>query len=244
MRVMVVDDEPQSMAFLIEALDHGDFDFVRFTSTSPAIRYMISHSVDLAIVDFQLPGPDGLVLAKRLRLVRPDCTIVMVSKYATEDDIQQGFGAQVDDFVKLPYSSASLRMRVNEAIARRHKVNQATLHPQRDPAVALRFLDFDPTRRTIVWHGERLKLTPFEVRLLTCLTSEPRYFNYSELYLRLYGEELSVAEATRKLRTPLNRLRNKLEAGGHPRTIESARRSGFRWCPTQEVATRLLPELG
>ena len=178
MHLMVVDDEPQSMPFVIGALEnHGKFVFACFDSAPPAIRYMISHSIDLAIIDFQLLGPSGLELAKRLRLVRPYCTIVMGSNYASETDLEKGFKAQVDDFVKRPCSSAALRIRVSETIARRYKINQATLHPQRDPAIALRFLDFDPAKRTIVWYGKRLKLTPFEIRLLTCLTSEPRYFS-------------------------------------------------------------------
>jgi len=64
---------------------------------------------------------------------------------------------------------------------------------------------------------------------VTCLTSEARYFSYSELYLRLSGEEVPVSVASRKLRTSLNRLRHKLEEGGHPRVIMASRRLGFRW---------------
>ncbi|MHB8626499.1 MAG: response regulator transcription factor [Aggregatilineales bacterium] len=228
MRVLVVDDQPESLDFVVSSLEVPGFELKCFSSTPPALRYVLNHTIDAAVIDYQLPGPDGLALAKRIRTIHPDCTIVMVSQYAGAKDVERGFEAQIDDFIRRPCTSAALLKRVNDALARSKKIGQNS-RQRLDPGVILQFLDYDPVRRTILWYGERLKLTPLEVRLMTCLTSETRYFTYSELYFRLYGEELSVAAASTKLRAPLNRLRGKLERGNRPRMIEASRRRGFHW---------------
>ncbi|MHB8626823.1 MAG: response regulator transcription factor [Aggregatilineales bacterium] len=228
-RVLVVDDEPESLAFLIKSLEQPSFELKCFSTAPPALRYVLKHPIDVAVIDFQLPGPDGLALAKKIRYVHPQCTIVMVSQYAGPKDLERGYEVQINDFVRRPISNAALLNRVNEAIARSNKIHRNDPQELLDPATVLQFLDFDPAKRTILWHGERLKLTQLEVLLMTCLASDDRHFNYSDLCLRLYGEELSVAVASVKLRAPLNRLRKKLEADNHPRVIEATRRQGFRW---------------
>jgi len=148
MRVLVVDDEAQSLEFIVRSLEPGDFDLMCFSDVPPALKYMLKHPIDVAVIDFQLRGPNGLAFAAKIHHVQPACTIVMVSHYAGLADMQRGFAVQVDDFVSLPCSSAALLKRVNDAIAPVQKADRNE-RKSLDPATVLCFLDFDPDDRTI-----------------------------------------------------------------------------------------------
>jgi len=224
MQVLLVDDDTRGRNSLIKALHKAGYEVVSFESVPPALEYILCHHIDAALIDYLLPGPNGLMLAERLRIMRPDCPIVLVSHYAQLDHLEKGFQIDIDDFVIRPVKHSILLDRLALAMVRRAESFARRSRPQLD------FLELDTAKRIVRWFGKPLRLTPKEMQLLACLTTDPgRYFTYSDLYAMMYGERLSVTEASYKLRALLNRLRNKLETQGTPRVIEGERGLGFRW---------------
>jgi len=228
MRILVVDDEADSLDHTVKLLESAGFEVVSFADALLALDYFYTccHQIDAAILDYKLPRLDGLTFAKRILRKKPDCPIVLVSQYAGLGEFERGYGVGIRDFIHLPCSSVSFLERIHKALDVSLKKTESRIL---NPDIALAILGFDPIRRTIYWFGQSLKLTKKEVILLCCLVEAGKYMTYADIYLALYGERLSTPEAAHHLRALLIRLRKKLEAGGVPRIIESQRGSGFRW---------------
>src|SRR5579859_2894123 len=123
MRVLVVDDDARSRIGLIKALHKARYTAVPFISVPPALEYLAKNQVDAALIDFLLPGPNGLMLAERLRVMRPACPIIMISNHAQIDDLEKAFQVGIDDFVLRPVKPDVLLERLAKAIMRRAEIS-------------------------------------------------------------------------------------------------------------------------
>ena len=110
MRTIVVDDEAIMVKRLVRLADGiPDLNIVgQFESAEQALAYAQSQPVDMALLDVKMPKMDGVTLAKRLRLLRPDILIVFVSAY---DDYLRDFNQIGGDYYILkPFTRETLEM--------------------------------------------------------------------------------------------------------------------------------------
>ncbi len=226
---LVIDDEPLSLDFLAEATDLAGYKSVRFPDPLTALRYLGRYkaTINLILIDYRLPGIDGLTFAQRARGMSPSCPLVLISNYAQIQDVERGYEVGVDDFIVRPIDKNELVGRLGKAVERRKKLSEHLVDKSEQ---VLKKLNFDPKKRAIDWFGKRIALTPRELQIIQCLTAEPgRYYRYPDIYLAVYGLSISVPEARAMLIPMIRRLRAKLEEGGLPRVIEGKRLSGLRW---------------
>lgn len=108
MRAIIVDDEPLMVGkFMRLTAGIPDLDIVgRFNGAEEAIGFMDENDVELAFLDVEMPGMDGIELAIRLREIRPDMLIVLIT--AHEAYIQESNRIGVDYYIIKPYSTAVL----------------------------------------------------------------------------------------------------------------------------------------
>ncbi len=226
---LVVDDEPRSQMYLTRVVESIGYKAVCFPDALKALRYFSRYKADiaLALVDYRLPGMDGLIFAERARGICPSCPIVLISSYAAIQDVEHGYEIGTDDFVVRPITEKELAERLVKARERRKKLSE---HLIDESEQVLKRLNFDSKKRAVDWFGKRITLTPRELQIIGCLTREPgRYYKFSEIYLAVYGISTTVMEAKPKLMPMVKRLRYKLEEGELPRVIEGKRRFGLRW---------------
>jgi two-component system, OmpR family, response regulator len=80
LRVLVVDDEPDLLALLDAVLMGPGTEVVGLASNgADAVKVATTMAVDVAIVDFMMPGMDGFETATALKEVRPECTVLLFS---------------------------------------------------------------------------------------------------------------------------------------------------------------------
>ena len=86
MNIIAVDDERQALRDLCYELQETQLvsldDVKTFTSPLKACEYARTNQIDLAFLDIELPGTNGLDLAKNLQETSPDCMIVFLTAYA------------------------------------------------------------------------------------------------------------------------------------------------------------------
>jgi CheY-like chemotaxis protein len=113
-RLLIIDDGPD-MVRLLEAVASATWDVQSAGNLSEALEVAGAQPVDVAIVDFMLPGGGGFTVARRLKEIQPECRIVMFS--AAPVGHQAEDSPDVDDFVM----KGDLRVirRVLEDLARR-----------------------------------------------------------------------------------------------------------------------------
>jgi two-component system response regulator MprA len=171
---------------------------------------------DLVVLDWMLPGMDGLEICRRLRQV-DDIPILMLTAKGTLEDKVDGLDSGADDYLVKPFQPEELLARVRALLRRRQ--------PQ---ATVLKFgsLTLDPSARQ-VWAGDRLvDLSSKEFDLLELLMRHPRQVLTREtFYDRIWGYDFSGESNI--LEVYIRYLRAKLEAVDAPRYIQTVRGIGY-----------------
>ena len=97
--ILVVDDSPGVRQLISATLGMNGFDVVVASDARDALDVLVESAVDALVVDFQMPGPNGIELVQQVRSVRQRMPIIMVSGVATKIDQQAAFRAGVDAFL-------------------------------------------------------------------------------------------------------------------------------------------------
>ncbi len=229
MFVVSVDDDPRAREFAHRSLQQHEYIVKDFETAVEALHYIRDNPADVVLIDFKLRrGPDGLSLANQVRIMQPECVIVMISAYAERDDVIRAMQVGADDFiVKGKISPEQLVQRIGDAILRRRR-----WYPTLRPAIRhIGHLELDQTSRRAIWHSRLLRLTPIEFDILAHLTSKPGHvFGFAELYSLNTGDHIDPQLSRPRIKTHIKNLRDKLEQNGrYPQTIFSVYGKGFKW---------------
>jgi DNA-binding response OmpR family regulator len=235
-RLLIVDDDAQVRAMLVEYLSDHRFE-VREAASGAAMRTEIERDLpDLILLDISLPGEDGLTLARYLR-ARYDVAIIMVT--ASRDTVDRVVGLEMgaDDYVTKPFDPRELLARV-KSVLRRVQARPQSETPasgEGDNAasrvrVGCCQLDVQ-ARRLFDASGEELALTTMEFDLLRVFLANPnRVLSRDQLLTHTRNREWEPFDRSIDIR--IGRLRRKIEPDpGQPSTIRTVRNAGYMYVP-------------
>ena len=177
-------------------------------------------TIDLAVIDLNLPGEDGLRLAQRLRRVQPGIGIIMVTARSAMPDRLAGYQHGADQYLAKPTDPQELRAAV-QALARRLQL------PER--RTALPRLDIQAFTLSMAG-GFQIHLTPPETALLAALSraADQRMENWRIMAVLGTSNALDRKAA---LEIAIVRLRKKLHrAGVAEHAIQAIRGWGYQLC--------------
>ena len=112
--VLVVDDDPALRSIVCTMLRASDLTALQAESAEEALDFLGKNSVDLLVLDWGLPGMNGLELCQRLRKEhsQQELPILFLTGHSSSTDLVQAFEAGADDFVSKPFRAPELRARV------------------------------------------------------------------------------------------------------------------------------------
>src|SRR4051794_5485179 len=208
-RVLVVEDDPATAAFLADNLEADGFEVATASAVGEAIRAIELRQPDLIVLDVILEDGSGLEVLDRLRAsdgtsarLDPDVPVLVLSGRSSEVERVRGFERGADDYLVKPFSYPELVARV------RALVRRASGRPKRGP-IRVGELFVDPSTRDVRLGDRSLRLSAKEFALLHALASEPtRVVPKAELLRDVWGYR-SVG-ATRTVDAHACRLRKKL----------------------------------
>ena len=120
MKVLIADDELIYLKIVEKIIRGWGYEVVQVTDGTKAWE-ILEHdpSIHIAMLDWMMPGIDGLELTRRVRAREgmPYVAIIVLSARDSQDDIEQGYQAGVDDYLVKPINSVQLRQRL--AVAER-----------------------------------------------------------------------------------------------------------------------------
>jgi putative two-component system response regulator len=128
--ILVVDDEPKICEFLGILLGREGYRTASAYSAAEALALIERNSYALVLTDLKMPGMDGFELITRLKKIRPDLPVIMITGYATVETAVQALRYGVDDYVTKPFNIDELR----KVIAR--SLESATAQQQRQELAA------------------------------------------------------------------------------------------------------------
>lgn len=113
MRILVVEDHHILRETLAHVLSLEGYQVMTADSTEEIVELPLTEKWDMAILDINLPGQSGLVLADRLRCRQPNIGIVMVSARHTQQDKLQGYQQGADLYFTKPIDPQELIAAIN-----------------------------------------------------------------------------------------------------------------------------------
>jgi DNA-binding response OmpR family regulator len=125
LRVLVVEDDPDTSEFLRVLLDTAGYSVTLAGDGLAALDRLDDQPPDLVLLDLLLPGMDGYTVAERIR-AKDGHMIPIIMLTATRQDTSKlrAFNAGVDDFVVKPFSDRELLARISVQLRRREAMRQ------------------------------------------------------------------------------------------------------------------------
>ena len=228
--VMVVDDEPELRALLAEYFGRHGYE-VRQAEDAAVARRLVGQQVpDLAILDVNMPGENGLSLARYLRESHPAMGLVMLTTAGESVDRIVGLELGADDYLPKPFEMRELLARAR-AVLRRLAVAPAAGNAEAVPATRrIRFglceLDLDQ-RRLFGAEGAEVEISAAEYDLLALFARHPnRPLNRDQIMEQAHNRGWDVFDRSIDLR--IMRLRRKIERNpDKPEVIKTVRNVGY-----------------
>ena len=219
MRVLIVEDDRNLAGLLQKGLEEENHIVSLAPDGRAGLEFAGSFEFDAIVLDWMLPGLDGLEVARRLRKSGKATPILMLTARDAVPDIVRGLDAGADDYLTKPFSFAEFLARLR-ALARR----PATAIP----AARLQIADLalDPSTRQVFRGRREIRLTPTEYRLLEFLMRRSgRVASRRAIVEAVWGLEAEVEENT--LDAFVRLLRAKVDEGYKQKLIHTARGFGY-----------------
>lgn len=228
--VLLVDDEAQVRKVLRAGLTAQGANVIDVQSGEEALEVLRNKTVDLVLLDMNMPGMGGLEACRAIR-GGWDVPVIVVSVCDTEREKIEVLDAGADDFVPKPFSFDELMARVRAALRRTGFATDTT--PRR---VSLPGLDIDFDERRVIVSGKIVRLTPTEFDILRYLIGQAnKPVPHRKLLQAIWGPE--YGDQIEYLRVFINQLRKKIEpTGAKPMFITTEPRIGYRFVLPEVVA--------
>ncbi len=216
--VLVIEDETNIAQFLERGLIYEGFR-VEVTYDGPSgLAAARDNPPDLVILDWMMPGLDGIEVCRRLRAASAVPILMLTAKDAVPDRVM-GLEAGADDYLVKPFSFDELLARVRALLRRSGTTSQ--------PEV-LRFADLaldTGTHRAL--RGDRaIDLTAKEYELLELFMRNPRQvLTRDVIFDRVWGYDFGGESNI--IEVYVRYLRQKTELDGEPRLIHTVRGVGY-----------------
>ncbi len=217
-RILVVDDDPGVTSLLKRGLSYEGYSVDVAADGQTALATARERPPDLVILDIMMPGIDGLEVTRRLRAADEQLPILLLTARDAAADQVHGLETGADDYVIKPFTFEVLLARVR-ALLRRHA-------PQQHEVLRFADLTLDTASRTARRGQRAIELTTTEYDLLLQFMQHPRQVLLRDTLMeRVWGYDFEGNYNI--LEVYVRYLRNKLEAGGEPRLIQTVRGAGY-----------------
>ncbi len=218
--ILIVEDEEAIRDLIRINLTAAGFSCEEAEDGLQALTKAKAARPDLILLDWMLPGLDGLGVLRKLKAAPALSTVpvLMVTAKSEENDVVLGLEMGASDYVTKPFSNKVLIARIR-ALLRRGEEDP--------PEEIIRYasLTLIPGQRRAVLAGEELSLTCGEFDLLALLSSRPGHvYTRSQIVARTKGEDYPVTD--RAVDVQVVNLRRKLGPFGE--RLETVRGVGYR----------------
>ena len=223
MKIVLVDDEPEILSLVRDYLSREGFRVLTAINGVDGMILIEREKPDLVLLDWMLPGLNGLEMCKRLRETS-SIPIIMLTAKSEEVDRVLGLEFGADDYVVKPFSLRELLARIKTVLRRANGAAQ-----ENGSAFTRGDLSIDVASHRVWKRGEEILLTPTEFKMLHLLATRPGVvFSRLQLLQQAMGEEYLYYE--RSIDTHISNLRKKVEDNpSEPKFVLTVFGVGYRF---------------
>jgi DNA-binding response OmpR family regulator len=217
-RVLVVEDEPTVLRNLCEGLRGAGFEVEGAAAGDAGARLLAARRFDCVVLDWMLPGRDGLRIIRDLRQKGDATPVLLLTARDSVDDRVLGLEGGADDYLVKPFAFAELVARVRVLLRRGRADNQTHLR--------VGDLEMDLLKRRVVRGGKAVELNNREFEVLEFLLRHKNEPVTREMLGLEVFKEPDYAY-TNVIEVYINLLRKKIEIAGRPPRIVTLRGVGY-----------------
>ena len=220
MRLLIVEDDEKTSGALKTGLESEGFSAVTASAGEEGFFLLNSEKFDLVVLDWMLPGRDGIQVLKTLRERGTKTPVLLLTARDAIEDRVLGLESGADDYLVKPFAFAELVARIRSLLRR-----AAPAEPLRKTIADL-VVDLE-TRR--VWRaGKAIELTPREFDLLVYLMRQPGQVVTREMLAKeVWAETNRVTPLDNVIDVHVAHLRKKLDDGHAMKLVHTVRGVGF-----------------
>jgi len=224
--ILIIEDEPELVKVLRSYLEQAGFNVLAAYRGDAGLSTWEHKRPDLVILDLNLPGMDGLDVAREIRR-KSNTPIIMLTARVEETDQLIGLELGADDYIAKPFSPRIVIARVRALLRR------TSIKPSATQVVRIADLEIDFDAHSVSRNNEQINLTPTEFNLLSTMAEQPgRAFSRLQLLEASQGTTYEGYERT--IDAHIKNLRAKLEIDPkEPRYIETVFGVGYRFAKTE-----------
>ena len=204
--VLVVDDEKEIRDAIEIYLKNEGITVLKAGDGIEALEILDEHKVHLIILDVMMPCLDGISATFKIR-EKQNIPIIILSAKSEDTDKILGLQVGADDYVTKPFNPMELVARVKSQL--RRYVALGT-YEGFSKTIDLNGLSLDQAAKEVRVHGEPVKLTPIEYKIVELLMKNAgRVFSINEIYELVWKESCYNAENT--VAVHIRKIREKIE---------------------------------
>jgi len=218
--VLIVEDEQKTRDSLAEGLRLEDWRVTTAVSGDDALTAVEQSTFDLLVLDWMLPGQDGLVVLQQVRARGNHVPILLLTARRSLDDRVAGLEGGADDYLPKPFAFAELLARCR-ALLRRPILSSG-------PALLCGDLQLDTRTRSAQRAGQEIQLTPREVDILEYLMRYQGQNVTREMLERdVWKQARRFTSLDNVIDVQMMRLRRKIDVEGAEPLIHTVRGIGY-----------------
>ena len=218
--ILILEDDNGLRIGLTFDLEAEGYEVIAVSSCRMALEAVEKSSIDLAILDVNLPDGDGFQVCREIKKLQDIPVIFLTARDLIIDQVN-GFEAGADDYVTKPFSNILLRKRVQAILKRTTSAKKDKVYED-----GYLYIDFD---NFISKKGnEILSLTPTEFKLLQVLMTNGGSVVTRQMILEKLWDNIGNFVDEHALTVNINRVRSKLEDKEH-KYIKTVYGLGYTW---------------
>ena len=218
MRILVVEDEADLAAAVVEALEAEAYAVDAAGDGAAADELATVNEYDLVVLDWSIPPPSGLELLAAWRERGLDVPVLMLTGRGGVEDRVSGLDSGADDYLTKPFAYAELLARVRTLLRRRDKAI---------PPLVAGDVEMDRAAREVTVAGKPVRLTPKEFAVLEQLMHRAGEV-VSRESIAEHAWDHTFDAASNTLDVIVSRVRRKIDGDREERLLETVPGVGYR----------------
>lgn len=224
-KILIIEDEEDIRLLLSYNLEQKGFNVIAASTGEEGFEKTLSEKPDLILLDWMLPGAQGIDICQQIRQNAPSLTaktpIIMLTAKSQEENKIKALSTGADDYLTKPFSIKELIARIEALLRRSHDFQQ------RKDIITCGDIKIELAQKQAFLNKEKLKLSPIEYKILSLFLQNPqKIFSRDDLIDHIWG--INQAVEPRTIDVNIKRLRKILDPNHPDKYIATIRGIGYR----------------
>lgn len=221
MRLLITEDEPEVLAYIVKGMKEAGHTCDTATNGKDGLFLATTEQYDLLIIDRMMPGLDGLTVIKTLRGSGNATPALILSALGEVDDRVKGLRSGGDDYLVKPFAFAELLARAEILARRAHNASQIG-----ETSLYAGDLTLNLLSRRVTRGGNEIELQTREFKLLEYLLRHKGQIVTRTMLLE-HVWDYHFDPQTNVIDVHISRLRRKIDEGSSTSLIQTVRGAGY-----------------